>query len=272
MELGRRVELQNAAVVSTLDLANGHGQIRIRRALGIAVFSLIFIVAGYSRGVAAADDQSMPMDHSQHQMDMPTDHSQHQMDMPMDHTQHGETMDHGDHSQHMATVKKAGKFTSSVVTYTAPDVTMLDMDGKEVSLQRELSGDKPVFLNFIFTTCTTICPVMSATFQQVQDLLGKQRSKVRMISISIDPEHDTPANLKQYATKYNAKSQWRLLTGTVENSVDVQKAFGVYSGDKMNHQPVTLLKARGSTDSWVRLDGLADAADIVKEYKKLKGK
>jgi protein SCO1/2 len=272
MELGRRIELHNAAVVSMLDLTGAQGRISIKRALAISSCVLLFIVGGYSRVVAAADEQDTHMDHSQHQMDAPMDHSQHQMDMSMDHTQHEDGMDHGDHAQHMAMMKKAGKFTRSVVTYTAPDVSMLDMDGKKVSLQQALSGDKPVFLNFIFTTCTTICPVMSATFQQVQDMLGKQRRNVRMISVSIDPEHDTPANLKEYARKYKAGSQWKLLTGTVEDSIEVQKAYGVYSGDKMNHQPLTLLKAKGSDNTWVRLDGLADAADIVKEYKKLKAR
>ncbi|MGC2167008.1 MAG: SCO family protein [Gallionella sp.] len=261
--------MHNVAIVATLDLDKERGPMRIKRRLGIAACSLLLVLGGNSGIVAAADEHQHQMDMP---MDMPMDHSEHQMGMPMDQAQHENGMDHSGHEQHMAMMKKAGKFTRSVNTYVAPDVRMLDMNGTEVALQQELSGDKPVFLNFIFTTCTTICPVMSATFQQVQALLGKQRSKVRMVSISIDPEHDTPANLREYANKYNADSQWKLLTGTVEDGIEVEKAYGVYSGDKMNHQPVTFLKAKGSENTWVRLDGLVDASDILKEYKKLKSK
>ncbi len=261
--------MHNIAVVATQNLDKEYGPMLIKRIVGVAACSLLLAVGGYSGIVAAADEHQHPMDMP---ADMPMDHSQHQMDMPMDHSGHENGMDHSGHEQHMAMMEKSGKFTRSVATYVEPEVKMLDMSGKNVSLQQELAGDKPVFLNFIFTTCTTICPVMSATFQQVQDMLGKQRNKVRMVSISIDPEHDTPATLKEYAAKYGADSQWTLLTGTVADSTEVQKAFAVYSGDKMNHQPVTFLKAKGSENSWVRLDGLVDASNVIKEYKKLKAK
>lgn len=189
-------------------------------------------------------------------------------DMP----EHEHAMDHSTHEHHHNMMAKPGGFSSSVAAYTVPDVKMVSMDGGEIVLRDVLNGSSPIILNFIFTSCTTICPVMSATFQQVQQQLGSKRSNVRMVSISIDPENDTPAKLKAYAGKFGAGAQWKMLTGSLENSIAVQKAFGVFAGDKMDQKPVTFLKAKGSENSWVRLEGLVDAHGIIKEFDKLKSK
>jgi protein SCO1/2 len=158
------------------------------------------------------------------------------------------------------------------VNVKLPEVSLVGIGGESASLSEALNSGAPVILNFIFTTCTTICPVMTATFQQVQKQLGPKRSNARMVSVSIDPENDTPATLKAYATKFGAGPQWKMLTGNLENSIAVQKAFGVFAGDKMNHKPVTFLKAKGSDNSWVRLDGLLEARQIIKEFDKLNAK
>lgn len=172
------------------------------------------------------------------------------------------------HHHHHALADDRGYRLSSA-SYTIPDVRLVDMNGEKVSLRDGLSGDEPVMLNFIFTSCTAICPVMSATFQQVQENLGEERGRVRMVSISIDPENDTPDRLKEYAGRFRAGAQWRMLTGSVDDSIAVQRAFDAYRGGKMNHAPVTFLRAGGADKPWVRMDGLASASDIIEEYRKL---
>ena len=175
-------------------------------------------------------------------------------------------MEHMDHSMHQQYMSKGGSYTSSVESLSLPDMKLVDASGKPVSLRELTDGHSAVMVNFIFTTCTTICPVMTSTFHQVQEKLGKRRNEVRMVSVSIDPENDTPARLKEYAKKYQADRNWTFLTGTLDNSVAVQKAFGVFAGEKMNHKPITFMKAKGAGSSWMRLEGLADAGQIVKEY------
>jgi len=174
-----------------------------------------------------------------------------------------------DHQHHHAVAGKSSSYQRSTASYSIPDVRLVDMNGTETSLRAGLGGNEPVMLNFIFTSCSAICPVMSATFYQVQELLGNERDKVRMVSISIDPENDTPARLREYADKFEAGPQWSMLTGSVADSIAVQRAFGAFRGDKMNHAPVTFLRAGGTGNTWVRLDGLAGASDIVMEYRKL---
>jgi protein SCO1 len=103
----------------------------------------------------------------------------------------------------------------------------------------------------------------------VQAELGAEREGVRMVSISIDPEQDTPAVLKAYARRFEAGSQWLMLTGSSADSVAVQRAFDAYRGDKMSHQPATFLRAAPG-QPWVRLDGFASASEIVRELRSLR--
>ena len=153
----------------------------------------------------------------------------------------------------------------SMVDLTVPDLWLVRDDGKKVSLTKELDDGRPVVLNFIYTTCPGICPVMSHVFSQFQDRLGLERSKVHMVSISIDPEQDTPARLREYAKTFSAGSQWQHYTGTVAASITAQKAFGAYRGDKMSHDPLTLMRAEPGAP-WVRIDGFATAVDLVDQY------
>jgi protein SCO1/2 len=153
-------------------------------------------------------------------------------------------------------------------SHKIPDIGLVRADGAKVTLRQEIDDGKPVILNFIFTTCAAICPVMSQTFTEVQRRLGDERARVHLVSVSIDPEQDTPARLREYAKKFNAGPQWTFYTGTLEASIAAQKAFGAYRGDKMNHVPLMFLRAAPGKP-WVRLEGFARADDVIKEYRKL---
>lgn len=161
-------------------------------------------------------------------------------------------------------------YRRSFAFYRIPDLKMVDVNGSQFSLREGLHGDEPVLLNFIFTRCTAICPRMSDTFRHVQEKLGKNRGKVRMVSIFIDPENDTPARLRKYAEKYQAGPQWHMLTGNVADSIAIQRAFGAFrGGNNLDYSPVTFIRAGGADKTWVRLDGLASASDIIREYRML---
>ncbi|WP_211443271.1 SCO family protein [Collimonas humicola] len=156
----------------------------------------------------------------------------------------------------------------STVDYTAPAVSLVRADGKAVSLVHELDDGRPVILTFIYTTCTSICPMISQTLSQLQSDLGSERDKVHMMSISIDPEQDTPARLTEYARKYGAGPEWQHYTGTVAASIETQRAFDVYRGDKMNHNPVMFLRAAPGKP-WLRIDGFATVAELLGAYHEL---
>jgi protein SCO1 len=170
------------------------------------------------------------------------------------------------HAHHHQMMQSPSTVTRSIAHLALPDLALVRADGKSVALARELDDERPVLVNFIYTTCTTVCPVMTQTFAEVQKRLGADASKIRMISISIDPEEDTPARLLEYSKRYGAGPQWSFYTGTADVSVAVQRAFGVYRGDKMNHSPSTFYRAARAED-WVRLDGFATPAALVDEMR-----
>lgn len=172
------------------------------------------------------------------------------------------------HAHHRAMINKASSTKRSAAKYQIPDLTMVDQAGREVPLRKLLDTDRPVMVNFIFTTCTAICPMMTSIFQQVQTRLGKDAKKVLMVSVSIDPEQDTPEALAKYATQFDAGPQWKFLTGSLEDSIAVQKAFSAYRGDKNNHAPLTLLRAKKG-DEWIRLDGFASASELERECRSM---
>jgi protein SCO1/2 len=155
-------------------------------------------------------------------------------------------------------------YSRSVESYRVPPVTLTDSNGRQVALVSLVNREGPVMLQFIFTTCTTICPVMSATLAASQS----QLEGVHMISISIDPEHDTPARLQEYARSLKAPPQWEFLTGRSVDIVKVQEAFRAYRGNKMRHLPLTFLRA-SPEQLWVRLDGLMSVAELLDEYHRL---
>lgn len=155
--------------------------------------------------------------------------------------------------------------TRTTADYALPPVTLVRDDGKSVSLIDELNDGRPVVLTFIYTSCTTICPMVSQTFEQLQEELGSERDKVHLVSISIDPEEDTPARLKAYAERFGAGPEWQYYTGTVEASVAAQRAFNVYRGDKMNHTAVAFFRAAPGKP-WTRLDGLATPDELLSAY------
>ena len=175
----------------------------------------------------------------------------------------GESTPHDPHAAHRAAMQKA-RYTASVETYAVPAIELIDQTGTAVDLQALLDTNQPVALNFIFTTCTTICPVMTATFAQMRRELGEAGDGLRLVSISIDPEYDRPDKLQAYAEQFRAGSGWEFLTGDSADIVQVLRSFDSYTGSKMNHQPVTLLKSPGSA-SWTRIDGLASGADLAHE-------
>jgi protein SCO1/2 len=132
----------------------------------------------------------------------------------------------------------------------APPFALTSQDGVPVALA-DLYG-KVVAVTFIYTACPDICPMLTQKMVQVQDELGSNfGSKVAFVSISLDPEHDTPEVLKDYAEFWGAKAQgWTFLTGSPEAVRDVTRRYGVFFAKKedgsVDHsQLTTLVDAEG---------------------------
>jgi protein SCO1/2 len=164
----------------------------------------------------------------------------------------------------------APAYRRSVATYAVPDVSLVNQNGTPVALPALLSSDTPVVLSFVFTTCPTVCPVTTATLVRMRDVLGADGAALRLVTMTIDPDHDRPKVLADYASRHHAGAGWQFVTGTPADVERVLRAFDAGAGDKMRHRPVVLLRGAGRSE-WVRIDGLASAADLAREYRRLSG-
>ena len=149
--------------------------------------------------------------------------------------------------------------------FKIPNKILTNNLGEPIAFQQLIDQDKPVFVQFIFTSCPTICPVLSSHFAALQAEAIKADIPIQMVSISIDPEYDSPQRLQAYSEKFEAKPFWTFLTGTKENIIDLQVAFDNYVGNKMYHQPRTYLKIPGHT-SWKTMDGFISGQELWEEY------
>lgn len=173
-----------------------------------------------------------------------------------------------EHAQHHAAAFSGTNRTTA--NYAIPDVRLVRQDGIAVNLGAELDDGRPVVLSFIYTSCTTVCPLISHTLQQLQSKLGDNSARVHLVSISIDPEQDDPARLREYAKTFNAGPEWQHYTGTLAASQTVQRAFDVYRGNKMDHAPATLIRTAPGAQ-WTRIEGFATADQLLAELSDFSG-
>jgi cytochrome oxidase Cu insertion factor (SCO1/SenC/PrrC family) len=144
-----------------------------------------------------------------------------------------------------------------------PETSVLDQNGDRLSFYNDLVKGRTVAINFIFTTCTTICPPLTATFRRVQQQLGERVGRdVRLISVSVDPATDTPERLREFASKFKAGAGWTFVTGDKPEIDKLLAALGASVSDKNDHSP-TILIVNDATGRATRTYGLAPPARLA---------
>jgi protein SCO1/2 len=121
-----------------------------------------------------------------------------------------------------------------------------------------------VAVQFIFTTCTTICPPLGATFARVQKDLGERAGRdVRLISVSVDPATDTPERMKAWGAKFHAAEGWTFVTGQKPQVDELLRALGASSASPSEHTPALLI-GNDLKGQWTRVYGLSRPDVLVK--------
>ena len=225
----------------------------------IAVCALLAIGAPLTAG-AALQDEAPGRRHHEHQV-------QHD-----EHGQHGDGDAHGGHAEnadphagHRAMLEgpAAAPEASSAGDLEIPDVEVVTHEGERVRFYSDLVAGKTVAMNFVFTTCTTICPPMGAIFGRLQDELGDRLGdEVHLVSVSVDPATDTPERLAAWAANFDAREGWTLVTGETVTIERLLKALGVFTADAADHAPVALV-GHDPSGTWTRTYGLAGPADLA---------
>jgi protein SCO1/2 len=145
-----------------------------------------------------------------------------------------------------------------------PDVELLDQDGRTIHFYTDLVKGKVVAVQFIFTTCTTICPPLGATFARVQKDLGERAGRdVRLISVSVDPATDTPERMKAWGAKFKAGAGWTFVTGQKPQVDELLRALGASSASPSEHTPALLI-GNDLKGQWTRVYGLSRPDVLVK--------
>jgi protein SCO1 len=144
-----------------------------------------------------------------------------------------------------------------------PNLPVLDQDGTQFNFYDDLIAGKNVVINFIFTTCTDICPLTTARMAVVHEKLGDAVGRdVFMYSISIDPENDRPEQLKNYADAFRVGKGWKLLTGKPEDIAAIRYKLGERSRVLKEHRHEMLI---GNADkgSWSKDSAFGDIERVV---------
>jgi protein SCO1/2 len=144
------------------------------------------------------------------------------------------------------------------------DIQLVNQNGEKMRFYSDLLQGKTVIINSFFATCQGSCLPITRNLEKVQEALGDRLGKdARIISISVDPEVDTPAELKAFSKKFHARPGWYFLTGSKENVEFVLKKLGQFVEDKNDHLNIFII-GNERTGLWKKAFGLAKSEELIK--------
>jgi cytochrome oxidase Cu insertion factor (SCO1/SenC/PrrC family)/mono/diheme cytochrome c family protein len=169
-----------------------------------------------------------------------------------------------------ATVAAASDLRQAGLNYFT-DVELVDQNGAKVRFYSDLLAGKVVVINSFFATCSGSCPIMGAAFRKIQTALGDRVGRdVHLVSITVDPETDTPEQLRKFAKAASAGPGWHLVTGTKENVTEALRKLGLLTETKETHTAIVLI-GNEPAGVWKKAFGLADADEIVRLVSEVAG-
>jgi len=167
------------------------------------------------------------------------------------------------HAHHRHMMQSAPPADAAALRIDLPEVVLTNQDDVDVDLTGDVLADRIAVVDFVYTTCTTVCPVLSAVFRQIEEALHDRLGpEVVLVSISVDPNRDTPERLRNYAAKFGAPANWVWLTGRQQNVRNVLEAFGAYTPNFEDHPSMILVGDPGRGE-WARYLGFPAPATIV---------
>jgi len=144
------------------------------------------------------------------------------------------------------------------------DTILINQNGENMRFYTDLLQGKTVIIDTFFSTCKTACLPMTQNLKRIQEALGERLGKdVYILSVTVDSEMDTPAQLKAFADKFHARSGWYFLTGTKENVDFVLKKLGQYVVNKQDHLTLFII-GNERTGLWKKAYGLASSDELIK--------
>ena len=151
-----------------------------------------------------------------------------------------------------------------------PNVEVIDQNGRSLHFYDDLIRGRAVLLNFFFTSCGDTCPLVTQNLREVQDILGERMGRdIFMVSVSLQPELETPEILAAYAAPWEVRPGWSFVTGRRDDIERLRQAMGFTSSDpaqdlvKDNHTGMVRY-GNDRLDRWAGTAGLGRPAWIAK--------
>lgn len=150
------------------------------------------------------------------------------------------------------------------------DLELVTQNGQTVRFYTDVLKDRVVLINFIFTHCQDACPLISKKLLETRGLLDEATSgRVYFISISIDPERDTPEALVEFATKFKlTDDNWVFLTGETQNVEHIVKKLGQYNENVEEHSTL-ILAGNVNKRHWVKIPPTTPPVGIAEKLRSL---
>jgi len=175
-----------------------------------------------------------------------------------------------EHATHTAMAKENPDDPHLNIDVQLHDLELVTQNRKRVKFKSDVIADKLVAITFIYTSCTTVCPVYNAIFTQLQDLLGERLGQdVILITMTLDPARDVPRRMKKEAKKFRAKPGWVYLTGKKRNVDQVLRGLDAYFADFTQHPPMAIV-GDGQSGTWKRFNGFPQAGQLLAMIDELK--
>lgn len=184
----------------------------------------------------------------------------------------GDSIRRSEARQHVATNGlQATRIQVGTETKFLPDLLLLDENGRKVRFYSDLIKGKTVLISFFYTSCTYTCLIQSDVFSRLQAELGDRLGKeVFLISVTIDPETDTPQRLKTWGAQHGLKKGWTLVTGS---KGDMSKLVGHLTGNPLGrielHSPFIYI-GNDKKNSWAATYGLAEPKELIEKLEEMR--
>ena len=168
--------------------------------------------------------------------------------------------------------KRPGAVTIGKIQIAIPDVMVVDQDGAKRRFYSDLIKDKVVIMSFFFTSCQSMCPAMNFGLKKLEAELGERLGKdVFIVTVTKDPETDTPRRLKEYARSLKTKPGWTMITGDAQT---IGKIVYDFTGDRLgkdSHNTIFII-GNDKNGSWADLSGYASPAELRQQIDAVSGK
>jgi protein SCO1 len=155
-------------------------------------------------------------------------------------------------------------YTAHALREHFPNVVLTNQDNKKLRFYDDLLKGKIVVIQFMFSNCERLCPMVTPNLVKVQKELEKQwPKKVHIVSITVDPDHDTPQVLKAYAEKFHVQPGWQFLTGRRADIDQIRRELGLYYPEDTQFEHMNMITiGREPTGQWITMRAL-NRPDVI---------